>query len=277
MIALPATSALLGITYCLLTVTIQAAVIGTEVEIRATIIPRTTTVILDTAPCQEDKAGEAAPACEAIVIPDGLCKACPVRPTRKDGFFEDCRRVYDLTGATCRTRLEEYVAQNPCDTRRAELVARWDAASIERLDYFVYALCELGCDAIPESSKAEQYEARLNATLSGSTNKSEALWNVRRGNAPAHFWYDLCLVFPNFRYFAPPKPSWRGLKVRAPVCPELKQWIDSPDADNWVAKYDVNISPYAQLVIAEALRALQLSDEQTWKGCIPMETAQGRI
>lgn len=236
-----------------------------------------TTRELATAPCQKDKKSEAAPACERVVIPDGFCNSCPVRPTRDDGNFADCTNVYDLTSDVCRTHLVQYIALNPCDTRRAELVARWDDASIERLDYFVYAMCELGCDSIPAGSTADQYKERLNATLMGSSNASETLWNVRRGNSPAHFIYDVCLIFPNFTHFALPKPCDIKHKKWESVCPELREWVDSPDAENWVRKNDVNISPFAQEVITEAMWALQIYEEDVWKGCIPMEIAQSRI
>lgn len=242
-------------------------------------------------PCTPRKVDEAAPACSRVVIPDGLCAACPLRRVRADGGFVDCHHVYHVRAPACRAKLAEYAAANACDARRGALVAGWDAApahAVARLDYFVYSLCELGCDAVPTGATVGEYAARRNATLAGAAGGEDAagLWNVRRGNAAAHFWYDVCKVFPRLGYFDRPPPHAARQAAAAAdadaaggggVCGELAEWIESGDARNWAGRDDVNISAAAQTVIDDALWALQAHEEATWRRCVPMETAQGRI
>lgn len=242
----------------------------------------------DIAPCTPRKVDEAAPLCSRVVIPAGLCAACPLLPVRADGGFVDCHRVYNVSAPACRSALTAYSAANACDARRAGLLREWDAdpaAAAARLDYFVYALCELGCDAVPTGAVAGEYEERRNATFEGAEGGAGAkgLWNVRRGNAAAHFVYDVCLVFPGLGYFALPPPCGVGQAEGAKVfgdggvCGELEEWMQSGDSRNWVAKDDVGISEAAQRAIEDALWALQAHDEGTWRRCVPMEAAQGRI
>lgn len=244
------------------------------------------------APCTPRKVDEAAPNCTRVVIPGGLCAACALRPVRADGGFVDCERTYDVQAAACRGALRAYAAANACDPRRAALLRAWDAgdgaAASARLDYFVYALCELGCDAVPTGARAGEYAQRREATVRGARGGvgAQGLWNVRRGNAAAHFVYDVCVVFPRFAHFVLPLPCGarqeRAAAARAAaggggVCAELRRWVDSADGRNWVARDDVNISAAAQAVIEDAMWALQAHHEQTWRRCVPMEAAQGRI
>jgi hypothetical protein len=221
-------------------------------------------------PCHGSKQAEAAAACERVQMPSGLCRACPLRPPRPDGNFQDCARIYDLDAPGCKGKFEEYVKLNPCDTRRKELVGKWGKGGKERLDYFAYALCELTCDTIEKGSKLEEYEQR---------NKETRLWSLKRGNGPAHLAYDVCTVFPSFKFWALPGPNGNieDHYDYPKVCPLLQKWLGSDASKNWVAQTNVQVVPEITRAISDAMWALEAHDYKTWKRCLQLEATQKRV
>lgn len=217
-------------------------------------------------PCHPNKSGEGAAGCEAVVVPPGLCAACPLRAPLQDGNFEDCTRIFNLDAKGCRTKLREYVKLNPCDSRRAALVEKWDFESKRQLDYFAYSLCEQCCDTVPKGAKAEQYEER---------NKDGTLWSLHRGNGPAHFVYDICTIFPNFKFF---KLPWGTDHYDYPrVCENLRGWLNSGAAENWITNFDVQITEPVQRALADSMMAFECHNRKTWLKCVDLESKQGRI
>ena len=96
--------------------------------------------------------------CTKIVIPQGMCVACQVDDYLSDGQFADCSSTYNLEPPTCRAKLQEYVNLNPCDTYRKDGLEKYlglqGPSKVEEgrqvMDFMVYALCEGGCDCIPQ-------------------------------------------------------------------------------------------------------------------------------
>jgi hypothetical protein len=96
--------------------------------------------------------------CTKIVVPPGLCVACQVDEYLADGQFADCSSTYNLAPQACKNKMQEYVNLNPCDTFRKDaldkLLGRQGASKVEEgrqvMDFMVYALCEGGCDCIPQ-------------------------------------------------------------------------------------------------------------------------------
>jgi hypothetical protein len=99
--------------------------------------------------------------CTHFAVPLGLCEVCKFDRVLSDGQFHDCSQIYNISGTTsnspCVAKIQEYVNLNPCDTPRADALSKFlgaqGAAKVDEgrqvLDFFVYALCEGGCDCIP--------------------------------------------------------------------------------------------------------------------------------
>jgi hypothetical protein len=96
--------------------------------------------------------------CTNIVVPQGLCVACQVDEYLSDGQFADCSSTYNLQPPACIAKMQEYVNLNPCDTYRRDgldkLRGLHGSSKVEEgrqvMDFMVYALCEGGCDCIPQ-------------------------------------------------------------------------------------------------------------------------------
>lgn len=221
----------------------------------------------DVAPCHNNKPGEAAPSCTTLVVPQSLCRACPLRPALPDGNYASCTDIYDLTAPACRPAIRAYAAANPCDTRRAFQVDRWSAADRTSLDYFIYAMCEMCCDAAQFGSRVEQYEERRD---------SGRLWSAKRGNAAAHFFYDICTLYPSFQAF----DLGEGECVDAPegrsVCEDMREWVSGP-GKNWFGDNDVQIGPNIVDAIEDSMIAMSCSDQTIWSNCVTMEQLQNRV
>lgn len=221
-------------------------------------------------PCHGRKEAEAAWGCERVRVPAGLCLACPLRAPADDGTFKDCKQIYDLDAPGCRGRFEEYVALNGCDGRRRELVGTWDAASKERLDYFAYSLCELSCDTIEKGSKIWEYDQR---------NEQGRLWSLGRGNGPAHFHYDVCAIFPDFKFWALPGENGEVQDHYdwPKVCPLLGAWINSDASKNWIAQTAVDVVPEIRQAVGDGMWALEAHQHTTWQQCLALESKQNRV
>lgn len=220
-------------------------------------------------PCPSNKKAEAANGCEHVKIPEGMCKACPLNKPQNNGEFANCQNIFNLDAPSCKAKLEEYVAKNPCDTVRKALVNEWSAASKKRLDYFAYSLCEQCCDNVPKGSKVEEYSWRNNG-------KNMKLWSLTRGNGPAHFHYDICAIFPNFKSWVLP---WSGYDVytRPKLCPQLQSWLDSDASKNWVQNENAAMSNDITTGISDAMWALQCHNYEVWTRCVDLESKQKRV
>lgn len=215
-------------------------------------------------PCHGNKGDQAAPACGKVTMPSGFCRACRLLPPRDDGNFVNCKKIYNLDAPGCKEMFEEYVEANPCDTRRKELVGTWNDWSKERLDYFAYSLCELNCDLIEAGSKAWEFDTR---------EKEGRLWSLGRGNGPAHFHFDVCAIFPNFRFWDLGCDHWD----RPKVCPMLKAWHDGPSSQGWPTSTNVQMAPEIRTAIEDGLYALEADEKETWLQCLNLEATQGRV
>lgn len=219
----------------------------------------------DMNPCHENKPAEAAPACGGLTMPAGLCGACTLRPPLPSGDFADCTQIYDLDAPGCKGKLQEYVAANPCDTRRKELVEAWDADAKTRLDYFAYSMCEQCCDNIEAGSTIEEYDARAAAGT---------LWTLARGNGPAHFYYDICTIFPGFTHFVSECEA-DGSQSRPQVCPVMKQWVD--DNPDWFGRQDISAGSVIDNAIEDGMYALTCGNRDQWTQCLDLEQKQNRV
>lgn len=197
-----------------------------------------------------------------------MCKACPLNTPQDDGQFKQCNNIFNLDAPGCKAKLEEYVASNPCDTVRAQLVSEWSMQSKNRLDYFAYSLCEQCCDNVPKGAKLEEYSWRNN----GDDMK---LWSLTRGNGPAHFHYDICAIFPNFKSWILP---WSGDNSGRPkLCPQLQSWLDSPASANWVQNANAEMSQDITTAIGDSMWAMQCHNYEVWSRCLDLESKQKRV
>lgn len=212
--------------------------------------------------------------CSRVVLPPGLCKRCPLRPTRKDGRFVQCTRIYDTEGDDCHEALQEYVDENgKCDPVRKDALAKMldgdeDARMV--IDYFLYSLCEQCCDCIPMGTEKSDYMKFAR----GHSTSNPTLWKEDRGNCPAHAHFDVCKVVPNVRYFAQPGDP----EKRAPeACPLLKKWQRSDEFAEWQFNPQTNIVPDLQEFLSGMLAAIDCHDFDVWGKCYDMENKQNHL
>lgn len=142
-------------------------------------------------PCHGAREQLGAAGCTDITLPHDLCVKCPLRDVAWNGDFQNCRSIYNIHAPGCQGQLIDYVKMNQCDWRRAEQVDQWvnspdpwvrDQAK-EKLDYFVYAICEQCCDCIPISSTWMDH--------SEAVQDEQKLYTYTRGNCAAHAHYDV--------------------------------------------------------------------------------------
>lgn len=145
-------------------------------------------------PCHANRPSLGAWGCQAVTLPPGLCKACPIKPVKWNGDFKQCNSIFNLDAPNCLPKLKQYVKLNPCDKKRAEQVEQWTTSTKpwikkqakEKLDYMIYALCEQCCDCIPKSSTSiPWWKAKQN---------EELLYTAKRGNCPAHAHFDVSII-----------------------------------------------------------------------------------
>ncbi len=142
-------------------------------------------------PCHANRRALGAWGCQSATLPYGLCKACPIKPVKPNGDFKDCKSIFNLDAPQCLPKLKQYVQLNPCDKQRKNQVQQWTTSkqpwikkqAKQKLDYFIYALCEECCDCIPKSSlHVPWWKAKQNENL---------LYTSKRGNCPAHAHFDV--------------------------------------------------------------------------------------
>lgn len=220
-------------------------------------------------PCHPHLETLSAFGCEHVTIPPALCstQSCKLKEPRPDGNFVSCTSIYSIDNDGCKAKLQEYVRLNPCDEKRKEQVEKWDAESIQKLDYFAYALCEQVCDCIPKQTIASEYDQRK---------KSDTLFTVFRGNCPAHSYYDVCRVFPNIRLFRAISDSPIPDDVPK-ACPQLTEWFNSDESKDWPNKAYTSISTSVQTYLSSILRAMNGKEKSTWMACQNLEHLQHRI
>lgn len=145
-------------------------------------------------PCHSGREQLGAPGCTDITLPYDLCKNCPIKDVAPNGDFKNCRSIYDIDAPKCMGQLIQYVQMNTCDWRRAEQMDQWlnsgdnwvKAQAKEKLDYFVYAVCEECCDCIPISSSYKDYSV--------AAQNEDDLFTHTRGNCAAHAYYDVSSI-----------------------------------------------------------------------------------
>lgn len=221
----------------------------------------------------------AAPNCTVPRIPWNMCTACKLKPfTVNPGTnnvnFHGVNRfdIYNLSSPQCRKMIERYVAFNPCDTVRANALAKLDTDTGYRtMIYFMYSVCETCCDCIPIGSRESQYEERK---------KNGTLINIYRGNCAAHFYYDTCRIWPKARQITGlyGKRFNSSSNANFEWCPDFKKWQFSPDAKQWIKNNQVNGVTWR---MRRAMRHISIygrcGEETQWKNCVKMELAQKRV
>jgi len=227
-------------------------------------------------PCHKNSNKSKPSGCEQIRIPWGMCKACPIAPIvsnpvggQEVGDFVDCTRTYDLSSSQCQAKIQRYVDVNSCDTARSDALNNYlhssDPGVVEDsrqiLDYFVYSICEQGCDCIPQE----------NATRQNRTAE------VRRGNCQAHAYYDICRILPDIKLIKRVGTSSGDVTSLPKACDLLTDWFNSPASQGWAGQAYTAIEPSVTYFLERAVEAVQLSSWKVWNECFNLESAQGRI
>eukprot|EP00178_Gracilaria_changii_P012234 TRINITY_DN345_c0_g1_i1.p1 TRINITY_DN345_c0_g1~~TRINITY_DN345_c0_g1_i1.p1 ORF type:complete len:254 (-),score=33.52 TRINITY_DN345_c0_g1_i1:142-903(-) len=213
--------------------------------------------------------------CDVVVLPSDLCSNCRLRTANEDGVMRNCKSFHDLNANGCMEKIDEYTRDNPCDEKRK----KWfDERNMEKLDYFVYSVCETCCDCIPLKAKASQYQMRK---------ADGTLVKVIRGNCAAHAEFDVCKVLPNIRSMvlkegASAQQQIEGLRASGlppKVCAPLTEWVlDAREIDK---SFKDKNHPGLPGVIKRFLKDLNFANQcrrmKIWERCVDLETKQGRI
>lgn len=206
--------------------------------------------------------------CERVVLPTELCTKCKLKPFQANGAFTDCTAIYDIDDGECREQLRQYAQLNgECDPVRARQVLDFQPQQNRfGLDYFLYAVCEQCCDCVPIGASVAQYEQRQ---------MNDSLLNVRRGNCAAHAYFDLRNLWPEVRYVS--AEGGDSLPTAPKILPFLDAWINSPAANDWIERSDVQIDPNIEAFLSLFVRAAVCSNRDVWESCTALEVAQNRV
>lgn len=124
------------------------------------------------------------------------------------------------------------------------------------------------CDTVEAGSEVAEFEDRA---------ASGRLWSLARGNGPAHFWYDVCTVFPNFRAF---NLDSDDCEVEIPegrsVCEDMRDWVEG-EGTNWFGDNNVSLSTKITDAIEDSMAAMTCADRTIWGNCVRMERLQSRV
>lgn len=214
---------------------------------------------------------EVAANCSNIRIPPMMCPKCHLRPENPDGTFGTGvkKDIFDFDTPACIKQVENYVRINPCDTVRAQFLKDYKTSKLAyaKMAQFMYTICEQCCDMIPIGSLPEEYEARL---------KSNTLHTDTRGNGVAHFYFDICKLFPKVTRFI--KPWWKTIDDMPKLCPLAVYWMKSKYARGWPGIADgKGIPKDLQKAIGTLPKTFGCRKKRVWKDCIPQEQRNGRV
>lgn len=209
--------------------------------------------------------------CTNVRIPPLLCGSCHLRPQNPDGSYDSgvTKDIFDFDTPECMEQILEYVRLNPCDDKRSQYVAEFKTSSFAyaRVAQFMYTVCEQCCDMIPIGSKLFEYESRMEAgTLHTKT----------RGNGVAHFYFDICKLFPKVTRFI--RPQWKTIETLPKLCPMANAWMASNYSRGWTVNANADGIPAPfQTALGIMAKTLGCRNKRVWKDCIPEEQSIGRI
>lgn len=167
----------------------------------------------------------------------------------------------------CRTKLQEYVDLNPCDTAHASAFQTMDndLESYKAIVYFLYSICEFCCDCIPIGATVDSFKSRK---LAGT------LLSIKRGNCAAHFVADTCRIWPNVGEIRKRK----RVKGGDAWCGEFNTWRVSPFAENWGANDNVEgLTDRMVTAMTDLAKFAQCHKKRQWQDCARMEIAENKI
>ena len=178
-------------------------------------------------PCHpRDVRSETGTTCEQIALPPGICSACPVGVFDSGGAFADCTSTMSLTNS-CIDAMQLYVDNNPCDTNRAQWLGTYRTAdpnsvayeeARQRLDWFLFSVCEQGCDCLPQEQ----------------ADRNTRMIDVGRGHCQAHAYYHICTLMPDIRLLRILDGSGdQDVSSLPRACDYVRAWFNSPESDGW--------------------------------------------
>lgn len=206
--------------------------------------------------------------CKEVKLPDNLCTACYLRDPAPNGNFKDCSNIYNTQNSACMDSMNKYVEYNQCDGNRKKVMNILNnnpnnARAREDLDYFVYSVCEQCCDCIPMGAS----QANVGATVPD------------RGNCPAHAWYDVCAVMPQFTHFINIGEDTPGIFKNNPpsACKLLAGWKNSDQFPNWQKRAKVKMSGDLRAALNSMVKSTSCSSDTVWNKCFNLESKQKNL
>lgn len=207
--------------------------------------------------------------CTNVRIPPRMCGRCHLRPLNSAEKARYKKDIFDFETRECLAQLREYVRLNPCDTKRAHFLANYktNMFAYDRVAQFLYTVCEQCCDMIPIGSKRWEYWRRK---------KAGTLHTDVRGNGVAHFYFDICKLFPKITRFI--RPKWRLVEGMPELCPPAVAWMESDLSDGWTQNANASgIAPALRRSLTVMAKTLGCRDRKLWQDCIVEEQSINRV
>lgn len=202
--------------------------------------------------------------CRTIRIPPRLCRSCPMLPFTANGTHTGSKHgIFDIDDRNCKKQIQKYLDANTCDSATKRAV---DENDRDRINFFMYGVCEQCCDCIPIGSRVGEYDDRK---------KTNRLLTTRRGNCVAHFFIDVCRIWPDVEHIT----SLTGKEVRrARVCPLMDEWFASNKSLNWVRSPRVEgLKVHARRALRSHLSKARCGYKRIWEDCVRLELSDSRI
>lgn len=238
-------------------------------------------------PCYiRDLTQPSADECESIVIPTGFCETCGIsKAVTKIGKYDNClytsgvETIDGVVNLACLDKMQQYVNMNPCDTPRAnglkeyrsqlslpKYARRLRTNSRQTMDSFVYAICELACDCVPQDADIQK-----------------RAFDVQRGNCQGHALYDVCQVYPNIKIIQGEKNATlvqdTDLAAIPAVCPYIREWR-AEHPGSWFSLTPTSVDPIVNTFLTGTIDATEMvtsSNDTLWQQCVYVESRQSAI
>lgn len=184
--------------------------------------------------------------------------------------------MFDVDNDKCKKALDKYIKQTSCDTAVADAYKKFyesppndrDDTAWQILDRFVYTQCEFCCDAIPCGVEDMKYwTVWKDPTLE--------LIDVTRYNAPLHFFYDNCLMYPNWSMkrskFDIEFDSTVDVDEEVDLCDIATKWKRANDQERTALEKTLNPA------MDKLSQEFGCGWRKAWEGCAYMEDHLGRL
>lgn len=184
--------------------------------------------------------------------------------------------MFDIDNKKCKKALKKYIKRTPCDDAVASAYKTFynspsnsrDDTAWQILDRFVYTQCEFCCDAIPCGVESKKYWKVW-------SDPDLKLIDITRYNAPVHFFYDNCGMYPNWsmkrsEFDLDFDPS-TGKDENVDLCKLVTKWKRADESTRKDLEKTLNPA------LDKVSQNFGCGWRKAWDGCAYMEDHLGRL